>query len=144
LYLGETDYCSFIEAFGQQAGHSHSSGLFVSESALEASCLCPVAANRPLRLVDLTIGRHLKRIDADNRICDGSHYISQLWAHAFWEHPSAPDGIYYRSRNAPELRSIALFDRAQPALSADCRLNILTATDELARILEYFECALLP
>lgn len=112
MYLGEADYCSFIEAFSQQAHHLHSSGLFVSERALEASCLCRVTANRPLRLVDLTLGRNLKRINSDNRICDGPHHESQLWSRAFWEHPLTPDGIYYRSRNAPELRSIALFDRA--------------------------------
>jgi hypothetical protein len=144
LYLGETDYCSFIEAFSQQPERLTGLGLFVSESVLRGGCLCPISVTNTLRLVDLTTGRGLQSIGADNRICDGAHDVSQRWSRAFWEHPSQPDGIYYRSRNAPELYSIALFDRARSALKADCKQNILTATDQLARILEYFECALLP
>ncbi|CAN5235013.1 hypothetical protein BH23CHL1_BH23CHL1_15500 [soil metagenome] len=81
LYLGETDYCSFIEAFSQQPEPLAGLGLFVSESVLRAGCLCPVGVNRTLRLVDVTIGRNLKSISADNRICDGPHSVSQRWAH---------------------------------------------------------------
>jgi len=139
LYLGESDTCSFAEAFVQGTSQR-----FASRSQLAVSCLCPVTADRPLRLIDLTTGANLMRIGADNRICDGPHDVAQRWARALWSHPTTPDGLYYRSRNAPELYSIALFDRIEPALHGDCSENLLSDPAELARLLDYFDCALLP
>jgi len=39
----------------------------------------------------------------------GDYRISQRWAHAFQQHPSQPDGIYYRARHDTERFSVALF-----------------------------------
>jgi hypothetical protein len=139
LYLGERDYCSFAEAF-IQGSHQR----LVSESLLQESCLCPITAARPLKLVDLTNGPGLMRVGVDNRICDGPHDIAQRWARAFWSHPSQPDGLYYRSRNAPEFCSVALFDRVELLLYDHCSENFLKSPSELARLLNYFGCALIP
>ncbi|CAN5605816.1 RES family NAD+ phosphorylase [soil metagenome] len=139
MYLGETHFCSFAEAFIQGA-----SNRFASQSLLAASCLCPVLTDRPLVLVDLTTGPNLMQIGADNRVCDGPHDVSQRWARALWSHPQQPDGLYYRSRNAPEFFSIALFDRVQPALREDCSRNLLADPASSSRLLDYFRCALLP
>jgi hypothetical protein len=146
LYLGEDEFCSFIEAFNQQVQDRGPLGLFVSEPRLDAYCLCPVTTTRKTQLVDLTNGPALRLIspDADNRINDGLHSVSQRWALAFWEHPSRPDGLYYRLRRAPERSSIALFDRVADHLVAPCEQNLLRDPVRLGAILDYFGCALVP
>ena len=142
LYLGETPACSFIEAFNQQVQRSDW-GYFVGNRALALCCLCPITSERGWRLVDLTTGPALRQVGADNRICDGPHDVSQRWARAFRVHPEQPHGIYYRSRHAPELFSMALFNRPDRTLTTDCSVNVLRDVSRLSEILEYFECALL-
>lgn len=145
LYVGENEYCSFIEAFAHDLRRGLL-GLVVSESLLRQSCLCLVSTTRTLRLVDLTTGVALKRLSpqADNRVCDGPHAVSQRWAQAIWAHPAQPDGLLYRSRNAPNHYSIALFDRAAPAIVAECKVNLLRQRERIALILDHFECGLIP
>lgn len=145
LYLGEDEYAAFIEAFSQGI-ESTPLGLFASESLLRQSCLCIVRSRRPVRLVDLTTGAALKQLaaSADSRIGDGPHSLSQRWAAAFWNHPERPDGLLYRSRNAPDHLAVALFDRAADALTADCGTNLLTDRHRLGRLLDHFGCALIP
>ena len=139
MYAGETDYCSFAEAFVLGTDRR-----FVSQSVLDQSCLCQIAVTGKLSLVDLTIGPSLMGIGADNRISDGPHDVARRWSRAFWSHPAQPDGIYYRSRNAPEMYSVALYDRTADLIESDCRRNLLADPTELARLLDYFGCALLP
>src|SRR5262249_33992346 len=146
LYLGEDEFCSFIEAFNQEVLGRGPLGPIVSLGRQARCCLCPVTATRAMRLVDLTHGPALLLIspDADNRINDGPHVVSQRWALAFWAHPSRPDGLYYRSRRAPERHSIALFDRVAADLVADCAQNLLRDPERLGTIFDYFGCALVP
>lgn len=145
LYLGEDPYTAFIEAFGQGMA-SGPLGVFVSESWLSTRCLCAVLASRSLRLVDLSSGAALKHLatGADSRLADGAHDVSQRWAAALWAHPEQPDGLLYRARNAPDHRSIALFDRIEDVLVAPCSGNLLDDGAQLARILDHFDCALIP
>jgi hypothetical protein len=145
LYLGEDEYAAFIEAFSQGFG-STPLGLFISESLLRQSCLCAIRTARPMRLVDISSGAALKRLSAqaDNRINDGPHRISQRWASALWAHPDRPDGLLYRTRNAPDRRAIALFDRAAGVLISDCQTNRLADAEILGRLLDHFGCVLVP
>jgi hypothetical protein len=145
LYLGADEHAAFIEAFSHGLG-STPLGLFFSESLLRQSCLCTVRTTRPLRLVDLTTGAALKRLaaEADSRIGDGPHAVSQRWAAALWSHPVQPDGLIYLTRNAPVHRSVALFDRTADALVADCATNLLLDPGRLGHILDHFGCALIP
>jgi hypothetical protein len=145
LYLGADEHAAFVEAFSHGLG-STPLGLFISSSLLQKSCLCSVTVTRPLRLVDLTSGAALKRLaaEADSRIGDGPHPISQRWAAALWSHPEQPDGLLYLTRNAPDHRSIALFDRAAGALVTDCATNLLANPERLGRILDHFGFALIP
>lgn len=145
LYVGEDAFAAFIEAFVQGLV-ADPPGLFVSEGWLATRCLCVVSATRPLRLVDLSSGTALKRLSvrADGRLADGPHEVSQRWAAALWAHPDQPDGLLYRSRNAPDHRSIALFDRAADALVAPCSANLLRDDAHLATLLDHFGCALIP
>jgi hypothetical protein len=145
MYMGEDAFGAFIEAFGQGL-RSDVLGMYVSEGLLRVRCLCTASLTRPVRLVDLSSGAGLKKLsgDADSRIADGPHEVSQRWAAAFWAHPEQPDGVLYRARNAPDHRSIALFDRAADAIVAPCSGNALRDTARLAAILDHFGCALIP
>ncbi|MCA9878663.1 MAG: RES family NAD+ phosphorylase [Thermomicrobiales bacterium] len=145
LYVGEDAYAAFIEAFGQGLVSSPL-GVFASEAWLATRCLCVISATRPLRLVDLSSGSALKRLSAqaDGRLADGAHHVSQQWAAALWAHPEQPDGLLYRARNAPDHRSMALFDRVEDVLAAPCSGNLLDDEAQLARILDRFNCALIP
>jgi hypothetical protein len=142
MFLGTTGECSFIEMFE----FASDLGFGISEEIVRRSCLCPVELRRPLVVVDLTTGPNLKRLSpqADNRICDGSHDVSQRWSAAFWSHPATVDGILYRARNAPELFSVALFDRVEDQLVTDCNRNLLQDDLALANLLDYFDCPLMP
>jgi hypothetical protein len=144
LYLGVDPRGAFLEAFAQHLGPV-ATGYVVSETHLNQSCLCVVVAVRPLHLVDLTTGPALRRLapNADNRVSTGSHAVSQRWAEAFWSHPERPDGILYPCRRAPELHSVALFDRVREELVADCATNVLRDPGALAAILDHYDCALI-
>lgn len=144
LYLGTDPRGAFVEAFAQNLGAA-ATGYVVSQNLLDGSCLCVVTATKPLHLVDLTAGPALRRLsaNADGRISTGSHAVSQRWAEAFWRHPEQPDGILYPCRRAPELQSVALFDRAQAHLVANCASNILQDVDEFVAILDHYDCALI-
>jgi hypothetical protein len=145
LYLGTDPRGAFLEAFVQSLGPA-ATGYVVSQTLLNQSCLCVVMATRPLHLVDLTTGPMLRRLaaNADSRISAGSHAVSQRWAEAFWSHPEQPDGILYPCRRAPELHSVALFDRVREDLVADCATNLLQDPGALAAILDHYDCALIP
>lgn len=145
LYLGMDSRGSFIEAFAQHLGTA-AAGYVVSQQLIERSCLCLVRATRPMHLVDLTTGAALRLLsaDADARISTGSHAASQRWAEAFWRHPEQPDGILYPCRRAPELHSVALFDRVRADMVAECATNVLQDPHALAVILDHYDCALIP
>jgi len=79
-------------------------------SDLEERVIARLAGTDPVRLVDLTeaIG-----IGLDNQITTIPDYsITQAWSRALYDHPEAPDGLYYTSRNYPKGQAIAVFDRA--------------------------------
>ncbi len=145
LYLGADPRGAFLEAFVQKLGGGPGSYV-VSQEVLERSCLCLVTARRPLRLVDLTTGSSLRTLSAsaDARISTGRHAMSQRWAHAFSTHPDHPDGLLFPCRRAPELLSVALFARTEADLTASCQSNLLQDPATLARILDHYDCALVP
>ncbi|MDJ0732074.1 MAG: RES family NAD+ phosphorylase [Crocosphaera sp.] len=61
-----------------------------------------------MSLVDVT-GNGLTLLDADARLLTGNYDISQKWSKALQDHPSNPDGIYYRSRHDPSRFCLALY-----------------------------------
>jgi hypothetical protein len=111
LYAGSDVHCTFVESFGRMFGN------LVSRQQLSEKCLSRIDVLRPLRLVDLT-GPGLARLGADARLGSGDRAIAQRWSLAIWRHPSAPDGILYRSRRDPARLCAAVFDRASADLKA--------------------------
>ncbi len=104
-YLGADAHCAFIETLGYLLGLR-----VIDEVQLRLLPLHEVRVDRPLQLVDLT-GSGLARIDADARLCSGEFSISQQWSLALFNHPSSPDGLYYRARHDPSRFSLVLFER---------------------------------
>jgi hypothetical protein len=112
LYAGSDEQCAFVETFG------HSLDIrVVTMDELRQRDLSQLTVNRPLRVVDLT-SSGLARLGADNRLCTGDYRLAQRWALALWRHPDQPDGLMYRSRLDPARQCVALFDRAQDAITA--------------------------
>lgn len=139
IYLGVDPHSAFIETFG------HSTGInIVSERALAERRLSCIEAKRSLRLVDLT-GNGLARIGADERLCAGDHATAQRWALALFNHPSQPDGLYYRARHDPSRLCIALFDRIKVAVTVTGHQNLLAldSVPLLANILDTYGFGLL-
>ena len=105
LYLSFEFAGAFIETAGHRTGIR-----LVTRAWLEDRRLSRITSRRAFRLVDLT-GSGRARLGADSRLFSGDYRISQAWSCAFWNHPSRPEGIQYRSRLDPSRYSVALFDR---------------------------------
>jgi hypothetical protein len=107
---------AFIETFGRRETSGVTPGWnVVTLRVLAARDRTQVTASRLLRLVDLT-GSGLAQIGADSRLASGSYDVSQRWALSFFQHPSEPDGMFYRTRHDPSRFAAAIFDRAASVL----------------------------
>ena len=107
LYLGADEYCAFIESIGRGVLKTR----FVSASVLRQRTFSKVLVKGNLRLIDMVNSGGLARLGAEGSIVSGTGYRnSQRWSATLKDHPSKPDGIYYRSRHDPARTSCALFD----------------------------------
>jgi hypothetical protein len=141
LYLAQNEHCAFIETFGQLTGIRA-----VTSSSLSAKGLARIDATRDIKLIDLVSTGGLIRIAADARLCDGDHQIARAWSKALRDHPSRPDGIYYRARHDSALTACALYDHVTDALISS-KLGALSDPSNasiLAHILETYRFALIP
>ena len=103
IYLGIDEYAAFRETIGRFSQYR-----LISSEELEKRRVSEVKSNRDLSLVDLT-GKGLTLLDADTRLLTGNYQIAQQWSKALQDHPSNPDGIYYRSRHDPSRFCLALY-----------------------------------
>jgi hypothetical protein len=84
-------------------------------------------------------GPGLTTIGADERLCAGNYDVSQRWARAIYEHPSRPDGIYYRARHDPSQRSAAVFDRAARVITIEPDGSLLLDATLLSQLLRRYQ-----
>src|SRR5262249_42118380 len=73
--------------------------------------------NRRLRLVKM-YDDGLQQLGLDNAISTGPYDPCGLWSDALWGHRDRPDGVAYRSRHDSGHVCLAIFERADIALSA--------------------------
>jgi hypothetical protein len=107
LYLGGDEYSAFMESIGRGALKTR----FIPSSQLKATALAKIRFTTPLRFIDMVTSGGLTRLGTESSLASGSGYKnSQRWSRALREHPSKPDGIYYRSRHDPARTACALFD----------------------------------
>ena len=111
---------------------------------MEKRRLSEVIPNRNLSLVDLT-GKGLTLLDADARLLTDSYDIAQKWSKNLQDHPSNPDGIYYRSRYDPSRFCLALYQvRTQSILQVATTYNFMSDeyTKRLGSILDEYQYGL--
>lgn len=139
LYLGIDECVAFRETIGRFSKYR-----LISSEELEKRCMTEVKSNRALSLVDLT-GKGLTLLDADARLLTGDYHIAQQWSKALQDHPSNPNGIYYRSRHDPSRFCLALYQ-----LQTSSTLQVINIydfisdeyLDRLAIILDEYEYGL--
>lgn len=140
LYVAEDLGGAFIETFGRQLDTRS-----VTSTALAARAAWRVDAGEPLRFVDLASPGGLARLSADNRLTSGGFAVAHRWARALWQHPSRPDGIYYRLRHDPARCGCAVFDRDGSRLRATALGTLWDPSHrrELGKLLDEFAFALI-
>lgn len=113
LYAALSERCAFIETLGQAARNK-----LITLDQVSARGLARIRSRRPLNLVNLT-GNNLVKLGADSRLCSGSHDVARRWSKALHDHPSSPDGLYYRARHDDDEYAVAFFDRVQGLLKSE-------------------------
>lgn len=108
FYLGGDEYCAFMESIGRGVLKTR----FIPSSQLKGTALAKIRFKKSLRFIDMVTSGGLTRLGTESSLASGSGYKnSQRWSRALREHPSKPDGIYYRSRHDPARTACALFDQ---------------------------------
>ena len=110
LYIARDLYGAFAEAIGRGRQYP-----LVSLAELEERCFTEVTLSTPLRLVDCT-GPGPARIGASGELSTSEHAITQRWSLALFNHPSRPDGLYYRAHYDLSRECAAIFGSAKPIL----------------------------
>jgi RES domain len=139
IYLGIDEYVAFRETIGRFSKYR-----LISGEELERRRMSEVKSRRGLSLVDLT-GKGLTLLDADARLLTGDYKIAQQWSKALQNHPSNPDGIYYRSRYDPSRFCLALYQiRNSSTLKTINTYDCLSDeyVNRLAAILEEYQYGL--
>ena len=142
LYAAEDAFGAFIEVYGRDPGIN-----LVSERDLRKRTLSELVVGRELELVDLT-GAGAAQIGATGGISTDPHELVQPWSRALYEHPSSPDGIYYRLKHDLDRKGVAVFDRigVVGAVRAASRGSLMEPDnrDLLGEILKEYKFGLIP
>jgi len=136
LYLGGGEYCTFMESIGRGALKTR----FVPSAQLKNTGLAKIRFKRTLRLIDMVTSGGLTRLGAESSLTSGSGYKnSQRWSRALREHPSKPDGIYYRSRHDSARMASALFEHCEASVEVIGKLGLLADQSALlGEILDHY------
>ena len=119
MYLAAAERSAFMESIGRGVLRTR----LVPAAQLTTRRLAKIRFRKALRLVDLASSGGLARLGAEGSLANGLGYRnSQRWSEALHSHPANVDGIYYRSRYDPALKSCAVYDRCEPLIAAveDC------------------------
>jgi hypothetical protein len=110
-YLATTLEGAFAETCLRSVG-----ARFVALTFLEARSFSEIEVIAPLRLLSLH-GPGLAQIGATSAVTSGPHVVAQQWSRAIHGHPTAPDGIAYRSNHDNGEICVALFEHASDRLA---------------------------
>jgi hypothetical protein len=114
LYAGSNDLTSVAESVLRDEVRTGARPVYLSD--LDERVIAALApADATLSLVDLT---EAVGIGLDNQIATTPDYaLTRAWSRALYEHPDAPDGVFFASRNYPKGQAIAVFDRVLERLA---------------------------
>jgi hypothetical protein len=100
-----------------------------------------VEVTAELRLVALH-GLGLARLGATAAVTSGMYDASQAWSRAIHDHPSAVDGMIYRSNHDNGELCVALFDCCHPRLAARATEPRISDRARLAALLDRYKIGL--
>jgi RES domain len=140
LYTSGTFEGAALEVFGDQWVKRR----VLSRVLLKKYRVSVMLPTRSLSLVDTT-GSNLNKLGVDSILFASINYrLTRLWARAFMEHPSKPEGIVYHSRKNPLLLNYAFFgtDDVQDSLVEQDALPLEDAPG-LGAFLDHYEVFLI-
>lgn len=140
LYTSGTFEGAALEVFGDQWVKRR----VLSRVLLKKYRVSVMLPTRSLSLVDTT-GSNLNKLGVDSILFASINYrLTRLWARAFMEHPSKPEGIVYHSRKNPLLLNYAFFgtDAVQDSLVEQDALPLEDAPG-LGAFLDHYEVLLI-
>jgi hypothetical protein len=108
---------------------------FTIDRAMNGRHLVLCAPVRPLRVLRLD-SSWLSAAHGNGAISAGPRPRAQEWSRAIYDHYPELDGLYYTSSNHPASGCVALYERAQDAITTPRLLRPLTAPG-LTRYLEH-------
>jgi len=135
-YAARTLTGAFAETCLRQVGAS-----LVPLANLAARSATDLRVTAVLRLVALH-GPGLARLGATAAASSGAYDISQPWSRAIHAHPTAPDGIVYRSNHDNGEFCAALFDRCRDRLQEQATRELLADRAALAGLLDRYKVGL--
>jgi hypothetical protein len=142
LYAAEDAFGAFIEVYGRDPVLN-----LVAETDLRGRVLSELAVEGGLRLVNLT-GPGAARIGATGAISTDPHELVRPWSRAIYEHPSSPEGIYYRLKHDLDRKGVAILDREGivGAVRSEGRGTLMDPDNSglLGEILEEYDFGLIP
>jgi len=140
LYLGSSLKVCFLEALLRDRRNGVVGDYPIDESELTVRSFAEIEVVRSLTLVSL-MGDAPVRMGVPSDVARGSNQVlAREWSVAFYEHPSAPDGIIYASRLNGET-NLAIYDRAVSKLRARPQVQLIRAPG-LANVLNDLKVAL--
>lgn len=113
LYLGCTREAALVETLLRNPRRR-----LVATSRIADRASSRVRVLRDLALVPL-MDEGLQQLGLDHSVTTGPYEPCGIWADVLRDHPSAPDGLVYRSRHDPSQCCIALFERKQARVVAE-------------------------
>jgi hypothetical protein len=140
LYTSGTFEGAALEVFGDQWVKRR----VLSRVLLKKYRVSVMLPTRSLSLVDTT-GSNLNKLGVDSILFASINYrLTRLWARAFMEHPSKPEGIVYHSRKNPLLLNYAFFgtDDVQDSLVEQDALPLEDAPG-LGAFLDHYDVLLI-
>lgn len=126
LYLGTTLKVCFLEGFLRDQKNGTVGALPIRERELHSRDCARIRVETDLTFVDLRDEGPVKMGVPSGVTREADHAVGQAWSLAFHEHPSAVDGIAYRSRlnNEP---IVAIYGRAVPKLAFVDSVQLIAA-----------------
>ncbi len=131
-YFGRTREAAFAETFLRQPPVR-----LLSREFIDTLGFAEFSVRRSLRVVQ-SYGPGLARLGATSAVASGPYEVTRRWSRAFWQHPSAPDGIQYRCRHDDAEMAIALYDRAAESIGEEQRFGIRADTVWFGSVLERY------
>jgi RES domain len=140
LYLGSTLKGCFIETILRDRRNGVVGDYPIEEAELIERRYAEIVVTSSLDLVELR-GDARIRIGIPSDVAGWTRQpLARAWSVAFYEHPTAPDGIIYSSRLNDDT-NLAVYDRAIGKLCAD-RIFRLIEAPGFAGVLDAFKVAL--